>query len=128
MVRRSGRVRERRANAGVRQLPWREVVNPYAPIEVLSADQLEAIHNTSLDLLESNGMRFLHAEARQLLANAGAEVDEDSMLVKFDRGLVKEKVALAPSEFVLRARNPAHSADRRQQDCLHGCGWPCILQ
>ncbi len=109
MVRRSGRARERRTSTSVRQLPWREIINPYAPIEVLSADQVEDIHNASLNLLESNGMRFLHAQARQLLSKAGAEVDEDSMLVKFDRGLIEEKVALAPPEFTLRARNPVHT-------------------
>ncbi len=41
--RRSSR-RERSKRLGFHQLPWRNLVNPYAPIEVLSADQVEQIH------------------------------------------------------------------------------------
>ncbi len=109
MVRRSGRLRERRQDGAVKQLPWREVVNPYPPLEGLSADQVEAIHHASLTVLETTGMRILHAGARRLLAEAGADVDEANQMVRFDRGLVEEKVALAPSEFTLWARNPARN-------------------
>ena len=51
MAKRRGRKRKRLAS-GVRQLPWREAVNPYAPMEVLSNDQVEAIHFASLKLLQ----------------------------------------------------------------------------
>ncbi len=51
-------------------------------------------------------MRILH-EARRLLAAAGAEVDEETQMVRFDRGMVMEKLALAPAEVTLHARNPA---------------------
>ena len=54
-------------------------------------------------------MRFLEASSRKQLAIAGADVDEDSMMVRFDRNLVLEKLALAPAEFGLRARNPEHN-------------------
>jgi trimethylamine--corrinoid protein Co-methyltransferase len=109
MARDSSRRRARRAAEGLRQLPWREVVNPYAPIEVLSADQVEAIHAASLRVLQETGMRVLDAGARERLARAGADVDHSSMLVRFDRGLIEESVARAPAEFRLRARNPARS-------------------
>ena len=46
MSRETSRRRERRGGPGLRQLPWRNQRNPYKPIEVLSADQLEAIHQT----------------------------------------------------------------------------------
>ncbi len=109
MARDPSRRRAHRAAEGLRQLPWREVVNPYAPIEVLSADQVEAIHAASLRVLEETGMRVLDAGARERLARAGADVDHSSMLVRFDRGLIEESVARAPAEFRLRARNPARS-------------------
>ncbi len=106
MVRRSARARDRRQDPAVKQLPWRQVVNPYSPIEVLSTDQIEAIHLNSLALLERTGMRVLHEEARKILEKAGADVDHTTQMVRFDRGLVEEKVALVPGEFTLRARNP----------------------
>ncbi|MEE8275030.1 MAG: trimethylamine methyltransferase family protein, partial [Alphaproteobacteria bacterium] len=109
MARDPSRRRAHRAAEGLRQLPWREVVNPYAPIEVLSADQVETIHAASLRVLEETGMRVLDAGARERLARAGADGDQSSMLVRFDRGLIEESVARAPAEFRLRARNPARS-------------------
>jgi trimethylamine--corrinoid protein Co-methyltransferase len=107
MARRSHRVK--RQVSAVRQLPWRTIVNPFAPIEILSAEQVETIIDASLGVLERQGMRFLNDENRQILAAAGASVDEENRMVRFDRELVKEKLALAPQRFGLRARNPAHN-------------------
>jgi trimethylamine---corrinoid protein Co-methyltransferase len=106
MSRESSRRRERRGGAGLRQLPWRNLRNPYKPIEVLSADHLEAIHQTSLRILEEHGIEFLDAESLGLLKAAGADVTAGSNLVRFDRGLITDSIAKAPSEFTLHARNP----------------------
>jgi trimethylamine--corrinoid protein Co-methyltransferase len=107
MGRRSRDTRQTRGSDGLRQLPWRDIVNDYPRIEVLSADQVEAIHLASMDLLENQGMRVLHPGARDLLAKAGATVDDEGQMVRFDRAMVMEQVALAPEEFTLHARNPA---------------------
>jgi len=107
--RRSRDTRSNRGGSGIRQLPWQDIVNEYARLEVLSADQVEAIHLASMDLLENQGMRVLHEGARALLAKAGASVDNDSQMVRFDRAMVLEQVARAPAEFTLHARNPARN-------------------
>ena len=107
MTRRSRR--QKRVADEIRQLPWRNVENPYAAIEILNADQLETIIDSSYQVLETQGMRFLDPGSRQRLAAAGADVDESSQMVRFDRSLVAEQLALAPAEFGLRARNPAHN-------------------
>ncbi|MBP8924487.1 MAG: trimethylamine methyltransferase family protein [Pseudomonadales bacterium] len=70
MARRSGR--EKRVVSAVAQLPWRALGNPYAPIEVLSADQVEQIIDAALHVLETHGMGFLKDESRRLLRAAGA--------------------------------------------------------
>ena len=103
------RHREKRIANKIEQLPWRDVVNPYGPTEVLSEEQLDRIIDGALTVLENQGMRFLQSESREHLARAGADVDDDSMMVRFDRNLVMEKLALAPAEFGLRARNPEHN-------------------
>src|SRR5215467_5944618 len=54
------------------QLPWRQVTNPYPPIQPLSADQVESIHVASLRILREIGMKVLLPEARRLLRAAGA--------------------------------------------------------
>ncbi len=86
-------------------MAWRAVTNPFDPVRVLSDDQIEHIHLSSLRLLAGTGMRVLHADARAVLAAAGCEVDD--IVVRFDPDLIIEVVARAPSAFTLRARNPA---------------------
>lgn len=98
--------RKRRIVNAIGQLPWRAVANPYAPVEVLDAEQVETIIEAAFLVLESQGMRFLEPHSREVMRRAGAGVDENEQIVRFDRGLVEEKLALAPSEFTLRARNP----------------------
>ncbi len=101
------RRKAKRVASAIQQLPWRSIVNPYAPIEVISADQVETIIESALSVLESQGMRFLEPDSRAFMHEQGAEVDEGAMMVRFDRNLVLEKVALAPAAFTLQARNPA---------------------
>ena len=102
--------RERRTRGGaLKQLPWRNYRNPYKPIEAISADQLEAIHNASLRVLEEIGIDFLDEPARERLKKAGAHVEAGSQRVRFDRAMVLELVAKTPSEVTLHARNPEHS-------------------
>jgi len=43
--------RRRRTAGTLSQLPWRQHRNPYGPIEVLNAEQLEKIHDASLRIL-----------------------------------------------------------------------------
>jgi trimethylamine---corrinoid protein Co-methyltransferase len=105
-TRRGGR--ERRVAGGIRQLPFSRLVNPYSPIEILSADQVETIINGAYTVLESRGMRYLEPGSRKLLAAAGAEAVDDVGTMRLDRGLVREKLALVPREFTLRARNRDH--------------------
>jgi trimethylamine--corrinoid protein Co-methyltransferase len=107
MSRRSDkRISRRPAAPSVAQLPWQRLRNPYAPTEVISADQVEAIHNTSMRVLEELGIEFLSDTALERLKAAGADVDFSTKLVRFDRALVEELVAKAPSEFTLTPRNP----------------------
>src|SRR5256885_15769899 len=53
------------------QRPWAQPRIRYRPTEVVSADELESIHDASLRVLEEIGMDFLDEEARDLLAAAG---------------------------------------------------------
>jgi trimethylamine--corrinoid protein Co-methyltransferase len=101
--------RAKRVANEIQQLPWQRIRNPYPAIRVLSDDQVESIINASLSILETLGMRFLESESRKLLRTAGATVDESKMMARFDRDLVREMTKLAPAEFGLRARNPAHN-------------------
>ncbi|HEV7984799.1 MAG TPA: trimethylamine methyltransferase family protein [Steroidobacteraceae bacterium] len=99
--------RSRRTAGHLPQLPWQPPTNPYMPMEVLSADQIEAIHVTSLRILEELGIELMSPRARAVMRAAGAEVDEATGTVRLDRGLVATKLAQAPPSIVLTPRNPA---------------------
>jgi trimethylamine---corrinoid protein Co-methyltransferase len=80
---------------------------PFPPLDLISRDELESIHQAALSVLREIGMDFLHDEARAMLKDAGAEVDSSSRRVRFDPALVEAHIGLAPPEFKLHARNPA---------------------
>jgi trimethylamine--corrinoid protein Co-methyltransferase len=85
---------------------WLRIKNPYPPIAQFTEDEIEAIHVTSLELLRDKGIRVLSAEARALYAAAGAEVDQDTLMVRFDPGMLLDAVAQAPASFVMHGRSP----------------------
>jgi trimethylamine--corrinoid protein Co-methyltransferase len=108
MRRRSGRRGEGERSTLPPQRPWAQPRLSYPPTELLSADELEAIHGASLTVLEEIGMDFLDDEARGLLVGAGATNEPGTNRVRFDRAMVEERIRTAPSSFTLHARNPEH--------------------
>jgi trimethylamine---corrinoid protein Co-methyltransferase len=109
--RRGGRERRRGAGARAvgqerRSLRYRSLTNPFPPIELLSADKVEHIHGSALVILRDHGIRVLLPEARETLRNAGASVDEETELVRFEPELVEGATATAPSSFELIGRTP----------------------
>ncbi len=82
------------------------MTNPFAPIEPLSADAVEHLHRSALELLLHHGIRVLLPEAREILRAAGASVDEETQLVRFEAELVEQATATAPSSFELIGRSP----------------------
>jgi trimethylamine---corrinoid protein Co-methyltransferase len=91
--------------AALPQLPRRKVRNPYPPLKILSDDQVEAIHEASLHILENFGIEVMSAKALDLFARAGAKVDRATQTVFADRGLIAEALATAPSSVTLTPRN-----------------------
>jgi trimethylamine--corrinoid protein Co-methyltransferase len=109
MSREMSRQRARRQDHGIKQRPWARLTNPYRPFEILSADEVEAIHEASLDLLENHGMEIMSDSALDRMKAAGCDVDRSSRMVRLDRGLVMAMVGKAPETFTLTSRNPARS-------------------
>lgn len=79
------------------------------PVEIVSADELEAVHLASLRILEEVGMDVLDPEARELLVAAGAQAEAGGQRLRFDPAMVMERIATAPAQFTLHARNPEHN-------------------
>jgi trimethylamine--corrinoid protein Co-methyltransferase len=106
--RRRGRARQS-ASRPIQQLPYRQPKRPFAPVDLISADELESIHQTSLKVLKEIGMEFMLPQARELLKKAGADVRGDR--VHFDPEFVEQAISSAPAQFKIHARNPAHTVD-----------------
>ncbi len=106
--RRSSR-RGQRVESPLLKLPFRQLRNPLKPLEILTPEQVEKLHEASLRILEEIGLLMMDAEALSLWQAAGAQVDHRSQNVRLDRGLVLELIAKAPRTFTWRARDPAKS-------------------
>jgi trimethylamine---corrinoid protein Co-methyltransferase len=103
--RRPGRA-ERAARPAPSTARYRQLQHRFPPTPVVSEDELEAIHQTSLQILEEMGMDFMHEGAREILRQAGAEVRPSSDRVRIPRELILQAIQTCPSEFTLHARNP----------------------
>ena len=101
----------RRTAGALQQLPWRRVENTFRPTELLRAEQVEAIHEASLRILEELGVEMMNAEARSILEQAGALVDHDTGVVRVGRDIVEDRIARAPARFTLTPRNAEHEVE-----------------
>ena len=100
--------RRKRRTAGVPEktsLPWKNIRNSLPPIEPLSTDEIESIHQASLRVLAELGMKVTDVEARKIYTEGGARVDQAEEMVYLDPEMVEEVMALAPAEYTLNARN-----------------------
>ncbi|MCB0126645.1 MAG: trimethylamine methyltransferase family protein, partial [Caldilineaceae bacterium] len=97
---------QRRIVSPFAQIPFRTIQNHFSPLEVVTPEQVEQLHEASMQILENTGIVFMDAEALDLWEQAGARVDHQRQQVWIDRGLLLELVAKAPSQFHWRARNP----------------------
>ena len=99
-VARESRRERRRAKGGEaasqRRPDYRSLRNPFLPQPVFSDDQVAAIHETALRVLEELGIKVLLAEARALYRRAGAIVDDDTQMVRIGRDIVAAALASAP--------------------------------
>jgi len=77
-------------------------------INFLSHDELDAIHNAALGVLEKTGVRVLSKQALDILKKAGAKVDYTSNHASIPRKLVQEALNMAPKTITYAARDPKH--------------------
>ena len=86
--------------------PYRHLRNPFTPMKVFSDDQVAAVHEAALVILETQGMKVLSADARVRYRNAGAEVEEATQIVRLPRELVSASLADAPHDITLHSVDP----------------------
>lgn len=80
----------------------------FKPIEIIAAEDLDAIHSGTLDVLENTGVRIEYDEALKLLAEHGCKVDFDNKRAKIPSYLVEDCLRRCPSNFTIKAREPQY--------------------
>ena len=76
-------------------------------VDMLTADDVERIHQASLAVLASTGVNLRSERVCRLMADAGATVDIEQRRVRFPAAMVEEALALAPKSYLMAARDPA---------------------
>jgi trimethylamine--corrinoid protein Co-methyltransferase len=77
--------------------------------ELLTQDQVEKIHSSSLKILEHAGVRINENGFLQFLARNGLNVDHNEKRAKIPPNLIEESIKKAPKNLKLHAREPKHN-------------------
>ena len=86
-------------------------------LRVLSDNEIEQLHERTLSLLATTGVRVDTERGRKILKKAGADVDNDNNIVRFPRSLVEECLEVAPKKFTLGGRRSGWSFTVNHNDC-----------
>lgn len=93
--------------------------------QVLSENERCRVHEASLAILETTGVRVETGIGRNILKKVGAIVDEADKIVKFPKNLVESSLKLLTGDFTLSARRPKADLVMNNGDstyCLDGDG------
>lgn len=75
---------------------------------LLTAEQVERVHQASLEILENVGLLVRNQKARSRFEEHGCKVDSESQVVKFPSKVVEQFRAAYPPTFTFRGRDPRY--------------------
>lgn len=75
-------------------------------LNVLSPDDIEQIHQSTLDVLWNIGLKVMSSRAREIFADNGCPVDEEKSIVKIPAHLVEDAIQSTPATYRAHALNP----------------------
>ncbi|RLD03636.1 MAG: hypothetical protein DRI65_12500 [Chloroflexota bacterium] len=79
-------------------------ISSHNKIAILSPSEIDTLKNGTYQLLAEVGVRYPSKRALKIFADHGAEVDQDSCIVKIPPELVDKAMATAPRNIVLGGR------------------------
>jgi len=79
-------------------------------VELLTSQEIEAIHGASLTILRDTGIQVHHAGVLRRLVEAGAQADAARRIARLPERLVLESVERAGKRYVLHGRDPERVA------------------
>ena len=78
-------------------------------LNILSQEEVEWIHKSTLKVLKETGVLVDSVEARELFRKNGCDVDEETKIVKMPEDVVMGALSKIPSEFTLYSRDGKHN-------------------
>jgi trimethylamine--corrinoid protein Co-methyltransferase len=111
----------RAAAKGPAQRAWTLGHYTLPPLQPLSEDALERIHQASLTVLQEIGLDLLSPEMRAIAAEQGADVRCGSERVRFPRDVVEHHLRQAPARFTIHGRGPGRDLDIGGDAAVFGC-------
>ncbi|MBS9717298.1 trimethylamine methyltransferase family protein [Pseudohalocynthiibacter aestuariivivens] len=89
-----------------RKVNYRNLRNPFPPMDIFSADRIAAMHEAALEVLETLGLKVLLPEARVIYRGGGAIVDESTEMVRIGRDMVFAALESAPRSIPMSGGAP----------------------
>ena len=86
-------------------------------LTVLSEEEKAGVHERTLKILAETGVRVNTEKGRQYLKAVGADIDDNTHIVRFPHSLVEESLQLAPKEFTLGARRTGWDLPMNKGNC-----------
>jgi len=82
------------------------ISNPKLKLEILTKEDVQKIHNATLQIIEKVGVRFPSKRALDIWAANGAEVDYEKKIVRVKPQIIEDAIKKAPPAYKLAARDP----------------------
>jgi len=79
-------------------------------ISILSPQEIQAVHETSLKILRDTGVIVHNESTRRRLAEAGAQPDSNTNVVRFNENLVYQALENTAKQFILYGRDTSKTA------------------
>jgi trimethylamine--corrinoid protein Co-methyltransferase len=97
-------------------------------LKVLEDEEIELIHEATLNLLENTGVRVESKKAREFLNSHGTNSDEKSQIVFFPRDLILEQLKHVPSSFSIYGKDISFKREISTQNTHFGTiGTPVLI-
>ena len=84
----------------------KSVTNPRLSLNMFSTEDIERLHEGTLEIIESVGVKFPSTNALDIWELHGAKVDRDSKIVRVPANVIEGALKQAPPEYTLAARDP----------------------
>lgn len=82
------------------------ISNPKLKLEILTKEDVQKIHDATLQIIEKVGVRFPSKRALEIWEANGADVNHEKKIVKVKSQVIEDALKKAPPAYKLAARDP----------------------